>query len=73
MYIRMATELNTSMRSAYVEFTDQKSIATSLTYSGVSFMGLAIKYTNMTQIFIFLNPIRILFLPLVIMFVIVIG
>ena len=38
-YVRMGGEDMEGHRSAYVEFTDQRSIATALTYNGVMFLS----------------------------------
>jgi len=38
-YVRMAGDPNGPVVSGYVEFTDQRSVATALTYNGVMFQG----------------------------------
>lgn len=42
-YIRMAGEDNLPTRSAFVEFTDQRSVATVLVYNNTMFGGRPIK------------------------------
>ena len=42
-YVRMAGDDFQSTRFALIEFTDQRSVATSLTYNGVMFQGHPIK------------------------------
>ena len=41
-YVRMAGESNGVARSAYLELTDQRSVATCLGYNGVNFNGRTI-------------------------------
>ena len=38
-YVRMAGDPTNAVLSGYVEFTDQRSVATALTYNGVMFQG----------------------------------
>ena len=42
-YVRMGGEGVGEARCAYVEFSDQRSVATALTYNGVMFQGIPIK------------------------------
>ena len=43
MFVRMAGGENLPMRHAYVEFTEQPSVVTALTYNGISFMGQSLR------------------------------
>lgn len=38
-YVRMAGDPNGPVLSGYIEFTDQRSVATALTYNAVMFQG----------------------------------
>ena len=42
-YLRMAGDDGDDTKGAYVEFTDQRSIATALTYNGVMFQTTPIR------------------------------
>lgn len=42
-YVRMGGEDVEGGKCAYIEFTDQRSIATALTYNGVMFQGRALR------------------------------
>lgn len=58
-YVRMAGDEKQPTKNAYVEFTDQRSISTALTYNGVMFQTLPIRYsrffTNIGYCFWFKN------------------
>ncbi|KAK7508255.1 hypothetical protein BaRGS_00000494 [Batillaria attramentaria] len=45
-YVRMAGDETSPVRSAYMEFTDQRSVATCLTYNGVMFNGKSITVSH---------------------------
>lgn len=45
-YVRMAGDEKQPTKNAYVEFTDQRSISTALTYNGVMFQTLPIRYSR---------------------------